>query len=71
MVAAPEIHFSQWGVGWYASSLTDKQASVIVDMEVEKHIAASCKLEVRAALYDHTGKLVSQRRNPVSTVRRG
>lgn len=71
MVAAPEIHFSQWGVGWYASSLTDKQASVIVDMEVEKHIAASCKLEVRAALYDHTGKLVSQRRNPVSNREKG
>ena len=39
LVAAPDTHIAQWGVGWHAASLTDKQAVVAVDVEVEKHKA--------------------------------
>ena len=27
MVAAPEIHLAQWGLGWHATSITDKPGS--------------------------------------------
>ena len=56
------IHIAQWGVGWHAASLTDKQAVVAVDVEVEKHQATSDKLELKASLYDTAGKKVAQRR---------
>ena len=59
MVAAPEIHLAQWGLGWHATSITDKQAVVSVELEVEKHVKAEGKLEVKAALYDADGKLVA------------
>lgn len=60
MISAPDIHFAQWGIGWHATSLTDKQAVVAVDMEVEKHVKAAGALEVFAALYDAEGTLVAQ-----------
>ena len=46
------------GGGWHAASLTDKQAVVAVDVEVEKHKATSDKLELKASLYDTAGKQV-------------
>ena len=57
LVAAPDTHIAQWGVGWHAASLTDKQAVVAVDVEVEKHKATSDKAwELKASLYDTAGK---------------
>ena len=66
MISAPDIHFAQWGIGWHATSLTDKQAVVAVDMEVEKHVKAAGVLEVSAALYDAEGTLVAQGRKKVA-----
>ena len=66
MISAPDIHFAQWGIGWHATSLTDKQAVVSVDMEVEKHVKAAGALEVSAALYDAEGTLVAQDRKKVA-----
>lgn len=66
MISAPDIHFAQWGIGWHATSLTDKQAVVAVDMEVEKHVKAAGTLEVSAALYDAEGTLVAQSRKKVA-----
>lgn len=66
MISAPDIHFAQWGIGWHATSLTDKQAVVAVDMEVEKHVKAAGALEVSAALYDAEGTLVAQDRKKVA-----
>ncbi|MCL3851492.1 DUF4982 domain-containing protein [Parabacteroides sp. GYB001] len=71
LVSAPEIHFAQWGIGWHATSLTDRQATVAVDMEVEKNRATSDKLEVSATLYDADGKQVAQRRTRVSNGKEG
>lgn len=62
LVAAPETHIAQWGVGWHAVSLTDRQAVVAVEVEVEKHEANAEKLEVSAALHDASGKQVAHRR---------
>lgn len=71
MISAPDIHFAQWGIGWHATSLTDKQAVVAVDMEVEKHVKAAGALEVSAALYDAEGTLVAQGRKKVSDTAEG
>ncbi len=60
MVAAPEIHFAQWGIGWQATSITDKRAIINVSMEVEKHITPTGKLEASATLYDASGKKIAQ-----------
>ena len=66
MVAAPEIHLAQWGLGWQATSITDKQAVVSVELEVEKHVKAEGKLEVKAVLYDADGKLVAESQKSVA-----
>lgn len=71
IIAAPEIHLAQWGIGWYATSLTDRQATIAVDMEVQKHIATREKLELSATLYDAVGKQVAQRRTRVSDGKEG
>lgn len=71
MIAAPETHFAQWGVVWHATSLTDRQATVAVDMEVEKHVATGDKLEVSATMYDASGKQVAQRRTRVADGKAG
>mgnify|MGYP000505971156 FL=1 len=71
LIAAPEIHLAQWGIGWHATSLTDRQATIAVDMEVQKHITTGNKLELSATLYDATGKQVAQRRTRVSDGKEG
>ena len=60
MVSAGDIHFAQWGIGWHATSLTDRRATVAVDVEVQKHVETSGKLEVKASLFDAEGKEVAK-----------
>lgn len=71
LIAAPEIHLAQWGTGWHATSLTNRQATIAVDMEVQKHIATNDRLELSATLYDAAGKQVAQRRTRVSDGKEG
>lgn len=60
MVSAPDVHFAQWGIGWQATSLTDRRATIAVDVEVEKHVEATGRLEVRTTLLDAEGRQVAQ-----------
>ena len=71
LIAAPQIHLAQWCTGWYATSLTDRQAIIAVDMEVQKHIATHEKLEFSATLYDAAGKQVAQCRTRISDGKEG
>lgn len=71
MVSASDVHFALWGVGWHAASLTDRRAEVAVETEIEKHLPLSGKLEVKAALYDASGRLVAQKSARVSDVGQG
>ena len=71
LIAAPQIHLAQWGTGWYATSLTDRQVIIAVDMEVQKHIATHEKLEFSATLYDAAGKQVAQCRTRISDGKEG
>lgn len=61
MVAAPDVHFAQWGVGWRATSISGSKAVVEVDMQVEKHVEAAGALELRATLRDADGRQVARR----------
>lgn len=71
LVSAGDVHFAQWGVGWHAASLTDSRAEVAVETEIEKHLPLSGKLEVKAALYDASGRLVAQKSARISDVKQG
>lgn len=71
MVSASDVHFALWGVGWHAASLTNRRAEVAVETEIEKHLPLSGKLEVKAALYDASGRLVAQKSARVSDVGQG
>lgn len=66
MVSAGDVHFAQWGIGWQATSLTDRKATIAVEAEVEKHVDAQGKLEVKATLLDADGKQVAQTTRRVS-----
>lgn len=65
LVSAAQTHFALWGVGWRAESITDRQAVVAVDMEVQRQPGVSSGLEVTAALYDADGNLVASRKASV------
>ena len=71
MIAAPDTHFAQWGIGWHATSINDKMASVAVDMEVEKHAVTTARLEAQATLFDADGKQVASKRVRVSDGKKG
>lgn len=60
VVTAPEIHLAQWGVTYRTEELTDKRATVAVDIAVDKSISTTDRLDVTAALYDATGRRVAQ-----------
>ena len=60
MVSAGDIHLAQWGIGWHATSLTDRRAILAVDVEVQKHVEAPGKLEVSVSLTDAQGKEVAR-----------
>ena len=60
LVSAGDVHFAQWGIGWQAVSLTDRQAVVEVRAEVEKHIEECPELTVEAVLEDADGRQVAR-----------
>ncbi len=71
MIAASDIHFAQWGVGWRAASITAGKAVVEVDMQVEKHVEAAGALELRATLRDADGRQVARRTARLSDRKKG
>ena len=56
LVTAPESHFSLWGVGWKATGITDKAATVRVEAKIDNPQTSQ---KVEAALYDAAGKKVA------------
>ncbi len=71
LVSAPQTHFALWGVGWKAKSISDNQAVVDVDVEVQKHLPVSGKLTVKATLYDASGIQVASRSAAVKDLEPG
>lgn len=71
LVSAPQTHFALWGVGWYAKSISDRQAVVAVDVEAQKHLPVNSRLTVKATLYDASGKQVASRSAAIKDLERG
>lgn len=69
MVKAGDIHFAQWGVGWQATKISNSQATVRVDMEVEnsKLGIMNYELQLYATIYDDEGKQVAKQASTLST----
>lgn len=59
LVAAPEVHLSQWGVAYRATKLTDRSATIEVDVAVDNHTAQPQKVQVRITMLDAEGKQVA------------
>lgn len=61
MVGADKVHFAPWGLGWYASSLTDKKGVVTVELSaVDGTVAGKSKLKGLVELLDVDGRRVAK-----------
>ena len=58
LVCAGPVHFAQWGVGWQARSLTDRQAVIAVDAAIEG--LGTRKAQLRLMLKDASGTVVAR-----------
>ena len=58
LVSAGPVHFAQWGVGWQARTLTDRQAVIAVDAAIEG--LDGRKAQLRLTLRDASGAVVSR-----------
>ncbi len=60
MVGAPQCHIAQWGTGYKALKLSDKSATIEVDIEVENTSAVKGRLSLEVVLKDAEGKTVAK-----------
>lgn len=56
LISAPSTHIAQWGVGYEATKVSDRKATIKVDIEVENPISG---LKVEATIVDADGKKVA------------
>lgn len=59
LIAAPDVHLSQWGVAYRAVKLTDRSATIEVDVAVDNHTAQSQQVQARITMLDAEGKQVA------------
>ena len=59
LIAAPDVHLSQWGVAYRAAKLTDRSATIEVDVAVDNHTAQSQQVQARITMLDAEGKQVA------------
>ena len=66
MVSAPDVHLSQWGVAYRATKITDRGATIEVDVAIDNHTSVAQKVQARIILLDAEGNQVaSTTRNAV------
>ena len=58
LVQAGGTHFAQWGVGWQAKSISDRQAVLAVDTQIEG--LGARKAQLRLTLRDAAGAVVAK-----------
>lgn len=62
LIGADKTHFAPWGLGWQATSITDKDAVVSVDLSVIDESATDKRtLKADIDIFDASGKKVSQK----------
>lgn len=59
LVSAPDMHLSQWGVAYRATKLTDRSATVEVDVAVDNFTGSPQKVQTRITMLDAQGKQVA------------
>lgn len=59
LITAPEIHLSQWGVGYRATKFTDRSATMEIDVAVDNHTALPQKVQARVTMLDAEGNQVA------------
>ena len=59
LVSAPDIHLSQWGVAYRAAKLTDRNATIEVDVAIDNYTNAAQKVQTRITMLDAEGKQVA------------
>ena len=59
LISAPDVHLSQWGVAYRASKLTDRSATIEVDVAVDNHTTQAQKVQARITMLDAEGKKVA------------
>ena len=59
LIAAPDVHLSLWGVAYRAAKLTDRSATIEVDVAVDNHTAQSQQVQARITMFDAEGKQVA------------
>ncbi len=67
IVAAPEVHIAQWGVGWHATKISSSEAIISVDVEVENYQSAKESLKVVATLTDAQGRQVGKNSSTINS----
>lgn len=66
LVSAPQIHLTQWGVGYWEERVGDGSADICVEYAVDRHEDTSDRLEVEAVIRDRDGKTVAKNRSRLS-----
>ena len=59
LVSAPDVHLSQWGVAYRAVKLTDRSATIEVDVAVDNYTGQPQKVQTRITMLDAEGKQVA------------
>ena len=59
LVSAPDVHLSQWGVAYRAVKLTDRSATIEVDVAVDNYTGQPQKVQARITMLDAEGKQVA------------
>lgn len=59
LIAASDVHLSQWGVAYRATKLTDRSATIEVDVAIDNHTVQSQQLQARITMLDAEGKKVA------------
>lgn len=63
MISAPEVHLSQWGVGYWAENVMEKSADLYVEYAIDRHVETKDRLDVEVVVNDADGKVLSRKRS--------
>ena len=56
LISASDVHLSQWGVAYRATKLTDRSATIEVDVAVDNHTELAQRVQTRITMLDAEGK---------------
>lgn len=69
LVYAEPVHIAQWGVFAYPSEVSQKNAKLNVEIDIENHSDGDSKLTVLSELYDKAGKIVAKKASNINVAK--